>query len=187
MTDADRALRNEQIVGMRAAGLTWREIADEVEMSYSQVRQIVRNYEDAGRRLPIDALHVDPHEILAEVITDQRDSLRQLARIGARADNDSAAVGALKARAVVSVNLLRVLAFAGLAPPTPLQWQADRDLKRIGLGIHRALGAFEERVAGLAEDGAARDRLLEALEEFRDAYLVAVGLDPEETRQLVAA
>lgn len=177
-TDAERAIRNERIVALRAVGMAWRQIADEVGLSYSQVRQIVANHVAAGRAVELDLRDLDPHALLADVVNELRDSLRQLRVICATPDNDSAAVGAIRTRADVTERLFRVLGVAGLLPPTPQAWQDDRYLAQVSQGIADAVHRLERQLWTLPASAGVQGVLRGAVQEFENSLAEAMEHEP---------
>ena len=136
LTSTQRAARNRQIAVERAAGEPWDVIAARHGISERQARRGRIEHIRSGA-----ALDADPNDVLREAVAIHRDVLQGLAAVGIRADNSAAQVGALRARATTALQLVHLLAWAGLVPDSAGAWRFARDLS----GFVGAMVAVVER------------------------------------------
>lgn len=139
LTSTQRAARNRQIAVERAAGEPWDVIAARHGISERQARRGRIEHIRSGASSA--ALDADPNDVLREAVAIHRDVLQGLAAVGIRADNSAAQVGALRARATTALQLVHLLAWAGLVPDSAGAWRFARDLS----GFVGAMVAVVER------------------------------------------
>jgi orotate phosphoribosyltransferase-like protein len=127
MTVTERADRARRIAQRKATGLTWEQLAQEFNVSVSTARRAAEAHVAGTHRLaeppavpdvsvPPRPADLDPQEIFVEVVAAHRDAMTDLAALAREADNDSARVGAIKARTAAGAQLVALLASVGLMP-----------------------------------------------------------------------
>lgn len=172
-TDATRAQRNREIVADRIAGLTWAAVAEKHGLSQTQVRQIVKDHEEAAGEDAMTPLRlvVEPNAVLIRVVRDHERAMDLLMDLAEHADNDSARVGAAKGAAAVGQQLLGVLKYGGLMPEHGWQWLAREQWEAVASRLVRAAN----------EDGLPADALRRHIEE-----VAKMQMEPAELRVGVA-
>ena len=104
---AERAARNARIHAARIAGAPWADIARREGVS---LRTASRAYEEHRAALAARSagapVGVEPDALVREVVDGLREAAADLRRLARAADNDSARVGAARARAAVLRDLL---------------------------------------------------------------------------------
>lgn len=139
LNSTERALRNKQIATQRACGDTWAEIAARHGISERQARRSRTEHITSGG--PVAWLEADPNEVLREAVDIHREVLSSLAAAASAADNSAAQVGALRARATTALQLVNLLAQAGLVPDSAGAWRFAREVT----GLVAAVVAVAER------------------------------------------
>lgn len=123
VTDAERSRRNARIVAARASGQTEAEVAAHFGVARSTVRKIVadeRHARSAEGVPATDLLLADPADVLRAALSDYEWASGRLRGIAEGADNDSAAVGAVRALIDATDRRLKLFVAAGVltAPET---------------------------------------------------------------------
>jgi hypothetical protein len=151
MTSKQRVSRNSEIVTARARGQRWSTIATAFGVSERQARRVVSEHRASQPRLH----QRDPLEIFEELYERYEAVLEQLAEVADEASNDSARVGALRARIEVMRDQGQLLRTVGILPLDALGLQID--LQSVA---DRFVGVFQR----FDIQAGARDALLEAIE-----------------------
>lgn len=132
LSAAERVERNRRIAAAKAAGATWPEVADAFGVSEKTARRAAA--EHAATAAPPADADLDAETLVRRVLQVHDVALDRLERLAARADNDSARVGAARSLATVSVSLLDVLGRLGLLnDPALSRYYAE--MRRAGVGI----------------------------------------------------
>ena len=127
LTAVERADRARRIAETKAAGATWETVAAMFGVSEKTARRAAKAHAEGTARLadpPAAALaaipsrpaDLDPQLIFTEVVAAHREAMIDLAALARNADNDSARVGAIKARTAAGAQLVGLLASVGLMP-----------------------------------------------------------------------
>ncbi len=140
-----KAERAREIAQQRARGLPWADIAALHSLGERQARRI---YAAAIRAGATASPEHDAGAALREAVAVHREVLRDLGKVGKAADNSSARVGALRARAETARELVRLLAWAGLVPDTAGAWAFARQVRITAVGM---VDAAERHGLDLAE------------------------------------
>jgi hypothetical protein len=168
---AERAERNRRIAEERARGEPWAVIAARHGLTERQARRA--REEHLRSAVSVAPLDLDPNAVLAEAVVVHREVLADLALLGREADNDSARVGALRARAETSRRLLELLADAGVVPDSVGGWRFARDYRSALVAIARAA---ERNGVPLEEVVAEMDRAVGSLDPAAPAALASGAL-----------
>jgi hypothetical protein len=177
-TTSQRKARAERILAAAERGEATSVIAEREGISVRQARRIV-----AARAMPandapvdltaVDVLEVDGFAELGRCIAAHRESIERLRLVAGRSRNDAVVVGASKASAALSADLLGLLANSGMLPPAPFVWRAERDWR----------AAWAILFAMMNEAGIDEPRFTEELERrlaygaATDVRLVELGPD----------
>lgn len=128
MTAAERADRARRIAERKAAaGLTWEQLATEFGVSVSTARRAAESHARGTARLQAPTAsevvrtaerpgELDPEALFVSVIEMHEQVMSDLAAVAGSSTNDSAKVGALKARLLAGRQLVVLLASVGLLP-----------------------------------------------------------------------
>jgi len=128
MNAVQRARRNARIAEARDRGDSWAAIAEAFGLSERAARRCRSDHVQAAVADAAAALDVDPNRVLREAIVVHREVLDGLGVLGREGDSSSARVGALRSRAATSLQLVRLLAWAGLLPDSFGAWSLARDV-----------------------------------------------------------
>lgn len=169
---------------MRAEGRTVEEIAATVGLSRSRVFEVLRDEREAAREdVPEGFADLDIERVVVEAVTAGCDVARDLGRLGREASHEGARVGALRGRASVMFDLVRLLASMGALPPTSRYWLVEREIRDFACLTVEALHGLSDRLASLDLSEEVRFELAAAL---RPALAIFEG-GPPRPRSEVAA
>jgi hypothetical protein len=178
-TPVEREARAKRILAAAERGETTAAIADREGISPRQVRRVLERHaalaHDGPDDLPVvDVLEIDPFGELGRCIAAHRESIGRLRSVARQSRNDAVVVGAAKASAALSGELVALLVSSGLLPQAAFQWRAELQWRT----------AWEALVASLSEAGIDEDAFLNEVERrlkrgrVTDVGLVELGPDP---------
>ena len=153
LTPEQRHVRNMRIVQARLGrGLSWPNVAATYRLSERACRTIVKAYRDAQPSLKA----IDPIDTIEERLFQLQGAAEELALVAQTADNDSARIGAIKARLDALAQHTELLQAVGVLPNELGRLRVEVDVRVIA---QRVLAVVAEMNLP-AEQHA---RLLEAL------------------------
>jgi hypothetical protein len=166
LTADERQRRDARIVAASRAGATAVAIAEREHLTDRQVRRIIREDGPASAAVASvpelqvpDLLEVDPFGELARCVATHHESINRLRTIAGNSRNDAVVVGAAKASAALSADLMALLSTAGLLPRSPFDWKTELQwstawkllfnaLAEVGVDPDAFTAELERRLAG---------------------------------------
>lgn len=178
-TKSQRKARAERILAAAERGEATTVIAEREGISVRQARRVIAACGMPANDAPVDLTAVDVLEVdgfaeLGRCIAAHRESIERLRLVAGRSRNDAVVVGASKASAALSADLIALLATAGLLPRSPFDWHTELQWATAWKVLFGALG----------DVGVDVDRFTEELERrlargsATDVRLVDFGPDP---------
>lgn len=158
MSDPDeRQIRNDQIVAMKARGMTYEQIAAVVDMSRRQVQNIMQAWRDTQPKLRTQ----DPLDIIDEMLEGYQADLNELATVGQATKNDAVKVGAVNSRMAARDRIIALLQTTGVLPHDLGKLKVEIDIKYISTRLVAVLNKYDVPIE-------ARRELLALLEGDED-------------------
>lgn len=187
-TASQREVRAQRIIAAADRGEATSVIADREGISSRQVRRVLARraappHNDPDDLLAVDVLDVDPFGELGRCISAHHEAIGRLRAIAGQSRNDAVVVGAAKASAALSAELVGLLVSSGLLPQAAFQWRNECQWQtawRILFASLAEVGIDEEVFVGELERRLERGRLT-------DVCLVEIGPDPAPPASLEAA
>ena len=128
MTTAERAARNSQIVHARLRGLGETEVAGRFGVTPRQVRRVLAEHREGRPRVD----HIDPLEVVGDVLDGYEALAEELAELADRTRHDGVRLGAIKARLEAQKAKIELLQAAGVLPADLPQLRVLRDVSMVG-------------------------------------------------------
>jgi hypothetical protein len=105
--------RNAKVIESRSKGRSWAGVCEDSGLSLGQVKRVWKKFVDEGK---LEVQTEDPIAVVFEQITRYDVMIEELADLSKNSDNDSARVGAIRARAQVMREQIELLQAVGLVP-----------------------------------------------------------------------
>jgi hypothetical protein len=182
LTADERRQRDERIVASSHAGGSAVAIAKREHLTDRQVRRILREAEPVGAalasvpELPVpELLELDPFAEVGRCVAAHREAIDQLRVIASGSRSDAIRLGAAKASASLSADLVGLLSTAGVIPRSAFEWRTELQWET----------AWTLLLGAVAEAGVDVDSFTECLERrlarasTTDVQLVGLGPDPQ--------
>lgn len=112
MSSRQRAVRDAQIVAMRARGAQWADIAAQFDVSERQAKRVFASWRDDEQ----SSEYLDPAEAIRSTLELLRQGIADMAELEVSADNDSARIGATRLKVEIAERLLELLSAVGVLP-----------------------------------------------------------------------
>ncbi len=128
MTASERRRRDAAIVGDRARGLTWPELAGRHNVSERIARRAVEAW---YRRAPAELDGLDPDAVVRETLAMLEQSIGDYALLSLTATGEAVRLGAMKARDDAARHRLLVLQSVGWLPPDWQRWRYAQEERKL--------------------------------------------------------
>ena len=127
MTGWERARRDAEIVAERSRGRSWSSISTTAGVSARHCRRVVAEYRESG----VELEQLEPLDVVQTMYRRYEAAISELEEISETAKNESARVGAVKARVEVIRTECDLLQNVGILPPDLGLVRNERDLRSI--------------------------------------------------------
>jgi hypothetical protein len=127
MTGWERVRRDAEIVAERSRGRSWSSISTTAGVSARHCRRVVAEYRESG----VELEHLEPLDVVQTMYRRYEAAISELEEISETAKNESARVGAVKARVEVIRTECDLLQNVGILPPNLGLVRNERDLRSI--------------------------------------------------------
>lgn len=162
LSTAERRARAARIRAASRAGETADQIAAREGVSVRTIRRTLASAKGPLEPLAaVQVLEVDPFHELGLCITAHREAIERLRTIAADSGNAALVIGASKASASLSGDLVQLLTETGLLPQSAFDWRSELQwqtawsmlsdaLDEAGVDVGRFVAEVEHRLAGAA-------------------------------------
>lgn len=144
---AERAIRNDQIVAMKARGMSYEQIAAVVSLSRQQVMNIMSAWRETQPKLRTQ----NPLVIIDEMLEGYQADLNELATVAQATKNDSVKVGAVNARMAARDRIIALLQTTGVLPHDLGKLRVEIDIVYISKQLVTVLNKYDVSAAARAE------------------------------------
>lgn len=127
LTVAERQQRHDQVVMLRARGLTWPQIAEATGLSRNQCMLVMKQFRESEPTLRTQ----DPLEVIDEMLIGYQADLAELATISNTTKNDSVRVGAINSRMAARDRIVGLLQATGVLPHDLGKLKVEIDVRYI--------------------------------------------------------
>lgn len=131
--------RNSEIVQAKMRGLSWESISATYEVSVSRCKEIHKEYRETNPTLR----HLDPVDIIDELLEGYQGTIEELALISATTKSDTARVGAINTKMMAYQRISELLQAIGALPNDLGQLRVEVDARFVADAVVRVLQTFD--------------------------------------------
>lgn len=152
MNTTERKARNDQIVLLKARGMTYDSIASTLEIHRDTAIEVVKEFRASQPKLR----HQDPLEIIEDILEGYQADLSELAMVSSATKNEAVRVGAINARMGARDRIVALLQATGILPRELGRLRVELDVRFIAEQVIVIMEKY-----GLPEEG--MDELLKLM------------------------